>query len=58
MSGTTFDRALELNPEIRTMNHSCGPGLTYQHLRSRLGEGANLEIELNRRCWHRRLTGK
>ncbi|MES2965396.1 MAG: hydroxymethylbilane synthase [Bdellovibrionota bacterium] len=46
MSGSAFDRALELHPEIRDAFHSSGPGLTHEHLVRRLGR-PTLPIYLN-----------
>ncbi|MEK7357108.1 MAG: hydroxymethylbilane synthase [Bdellovibrionota bacterium] len=37
MSGSSFDRALELFPAIRDAFHASGPGLTHEHLVRRLG---------------------
>lgn len=53
MSGSAFTRALELYPEIRSGHHACGPGKTYQHLRSVLGEAASLTVYLSREDWRR-----
>jgi hydroxymethylbilane synthase len=37
MSGTAFDRAAELHPEILTSGfHASGPGKTHEHLKARL----------------------
>jgi hydroxymethylbilane synthase len=47
MSGTTFDRALELFPEIHGAIHCSGPGSTHEHLRSRLGSEGRIQIYLN-----------
>ncbi len=36
MSGTAFDRAVELYPEIRDAIHASGPGHTHEHLKRHL----------------------
>lgn len=46
MSGSAFDRALELYPSIRDAFHSSGPGLTHEHLVRRLGR-PTIPIYLN-----------
>lgn len=37
-SGSAFDRAIQLAPEIvrKGTTHSCGPGLTFRHIKARL----------------------
>lgn len=46
MSGSAFDRALELYPGIRDASHASGPGLTHDHLVRRLGR-PTIPIYLN-----------
>jgi hydroxymethylbilane synthase len=56
MSGSAFDRALELYPEIRGGHHACGPGNTYQHLRKALGPTASVRIYLSLDAWRTQVT--
>lgn len=51
MSGTAFDRAVELRPSVKDAFHACGPGLTYDHLRARLGNETPIQIALSREAW-------
>jgi hydroxymethylbilane synthase len=51
MSGSSFDRALELNPSIRNAYHASGPGLTHKHLRQLLGPDAKIDIYLGIDDW-------
>lgn len=53
MSGSAFERALELHPDIKTAHHACGPGLTYAHLRKRLGPDAVIGVYLSPEDWRR-----
>jgi len=53
MSGSAFERALELNPDIKAAHHACGPGLTYTHLRNRLGSDAVIGVYLSPEDWRR-----
>ncbi|MES2855521.1 MAG: hydroxymethylbilane synthase, partial [Bdellovibrionota bacterium] len=46
MSSTSFDRAVELNPEIKEASHASGPGHTLDHLREKLG-GRNVGVYLS-----------
>lgn len=57
-SGSAFDRALELNPEIRSAYHACGPGHTYSHLRKCLGEDAVIGVYLSPEDWRRTVLPK
>ncbi len=50
-SGSAFDRALQLFPEIRSGYHACGPGHTYRRIREVLGADAKLSIVLSRQAW-------
>ncbi len=43
MSGSSFERAVSLFPEIKNKNHASGPGHTHQYLLRALGESAALE---------------
>jgi hydroxymethylbilane synthase len=56
MSGSAFDRAVELYPEIRGGHHACGPGNTYQHLRKALGPTASVRIYLSLDAWRTQVT--
>lgn len=47
MSGSSFDRALELYPSIRDGVHACGPGATFHHIKNRLGPSGQVEVFLN-----------
>ncbi len=53
MSGSQFDRALEVFPEIADRHHACGPGKTYAHIRKQLGAQGSLQIHLNLGAWRR-----
>lgn len=53
MSGSSFDRALELAPSIKGAHHSCGPGLTHAHLRQILGPDALIGVFLSPEDWRR-----
>ena len=51
MSGSSFARALALEPSLRSAHHACGPGHTYQYLRSVLGDGAKILVYLDLQAW-------
>lgn len=51
MSGSAFDRALQLFPEIRSGYHACGPGHTYRRIREALGADAKISVVLSREAW-------
>jgi hydroxymethylbilane synthase len=46
MSGSSFDRALELFPEIRGGFHSSGPGATQRHLLKTIGDASRVAVFL------------
>lgn len=52
MSGSSFDWAVARVPKILSGYHFSGPGLTHQHLRSRLG-GERVFIALGLQDFHR-----
>ena len=56
MSGSSFDRAVQLYPEIRDGHHASGPGLTHKHLKRALGERAKVDVYLNLEAWRQALT--
>jgi len=60
MSGTGFDRAVELFPEILNAQHSSGPGLTHEHLRRCLSEknAKAPQVYLSVQAWRDELTKK
>jgi len=47
MSGTAFDRAVELYPEILNAVHASGPGNTHDHLKRHLPRGVMPFVYLN-----------
>jgi len=51
MSSSAFERALELNPEIRRARHACGPGNSARRIRELLGTGGQLQIFLSYEDW-------
>lgn len=51
MSGSAFDRALELYPDIRTARHASGPGHTHEHLKRVLGPEALITVHLGVEAW-------
>ena len=51
MSGYQFDLVLEKNPGIRDGYHSCGPGITADHIRKRLGDKGKIDYYLNFEDW-------
>jgi hydroxymethylbilane synthase len=53
MSGSSFDRAVELYPEIRNGHHAAGPGLTARHLETALGSKENVSVFLNVESWRK-----
>jgi len=53
MSGSSFDRALELYPEIQSMHHACGPGLSHRHICERLGQKVQVGTYLDLESWRR-----
>lgn len=53
LSGTAFDRALELFPNIRSAQHASGPGHTLRHLRNRLGDSAKIDVYLSVETWRK-----
>ena len=56
-SGSAFNRALELRPEIREAHHASGPGLTHKHLEAVLGR--KTAVFLSVESWRRAvLPGK
>lgn len=52
-SGSSFSRAIELNPELRWMTHFCGPGNTQKAL---LKLGVDPYIYLDHRQWLEEIT--
>lgn len=52
-SASAFARALEIEPEIRTGHHACGPGATSRYIRKVLGPEASLAIYLNADDWRK-----
>ena len=44
MSGYQFDLAIQKYPSIANNFHACGPGITANHIRKRLGEKGDLEF--------------
>lgn len=58
MSGSLFDYAIGKVPEIRNAVHSCGPGITYDHIRKRLGSDSKIEIFLNYEDWKKYHLGE
>jgi hypothetical protein len=58
MSGTAFDRAAELYPEILKIGlHASGPGKTHEHLKSRL-QGPKPHVFLNVEQFRRAVLGE
>lgn len=58
MSGTAFDRAVELEPKLlNTGFHASGPGKTHEYLKSRL-QGPKPSIYLNVEHFRRALLGE
>ncbi len=55
MSGSSFGRALHRYPQIRFAQHACGPGRTYDHLRTILGPEALIDVYLTPEDWRRDL---
>lgn len=51
MSGHQFDLALEKYPSIINKKHSCGPGITYNHIKSRLKPETPIDIFLSQKEW-------
>lgn len=51
MSGSAFDQALKLSPEIKNAHHASGPGNTYRHIRKVLGDNASVEVHLGVEAW-------
>jgi hydroxymethylbilane synthase len=52
-SGSSFERALELNPEIRSRAHFCGPGNTQETL---LRNGITPHVFLDHEQWLREMS--
>lgn len=50
-SGSNFDRAVELYPNIVHATHCCGPGLTYRHILSVIGDRARVRMALDIKSW-------
>ncbi len=50
-SGSSFRRALELEPKIKDKNHACGMGQTYSIIKEILGDGANVTPFINEDEW-------
>jgi hydroxymethylbilane synthase len=60
MSGSSFDRAVELYPEILGGYHASGPGLTHRHLKEKLNSTQNtaqIAIHLSVEDWRSRVLG-
>ncbi|MBS1984147.1 MAG: hydroxymethylbilane synthase [Bdellovibrionales bacterium] len=55
MSGSSFLRALELQPEIRQAHHACGPGNTRDILARALGAAHPVQVALDHGDWLRSL---
>ena len=55
-SGSSFERALSLFPEIEKGTHYCGPGHTAECIESRLGPGRKPVIFLNEDDWLNKLN--
>ena len=51
MSGHQFDLVFAKNPAIADGYHSCGPGITRDHLRKRLGDSAKIDVYLKFEDW-------
>lgn len=51
MSGTQFEKALEIAPQIRHAHHACGPGNTWHALRKVLGPQSSIELRLSFDDW-------
>lgn len=51
MSGSSFERALELYPEIKNAHHASGPGLTHDQIVAKLGTGAKVSVHLDIESW-------
>jgi hydroxymethylbilane synthase len=47
MSGSSFDRAVELFPEIRSGFHASGPGATQRHLLKQIGDSSRVAVFLS-----------
>lgn len=58
MSGTIFDYALSVFPQIKNKSHACGPGITYKHIRKKLGDESIVEIFLNFEDWKKYQLGE
>lgn len=52
MSGSSFERAAEVCPEILTAQHYCGPGHTYTNIKKRLqGHSGRVTVALDYEHW-------
>lgn len=51
MSGHQFDLMLQRYPSIKDKHHSCGPGITHQHILKRLGMNTKVTVFLNYQNW-------
>lgn len=56
MSGSAFDRALELAPEIRSRFHASGPGKTHDHICRALGR-TDVPVFLSLEDFRESITG-
>ena len=61
MSGSSYERAVALFPEIKAKHHASGPGHTHTYLAQVLGEEAvqsgQLSVALDVESWRRSLQG-
>jgi hydroxymethylbilane synthase len=46
MSGSSFDQARQIAPEIINAKHACGPGSTAEHLRQQLGANSKTQLRI------------
>ena len=51
MSGSSFERAVRLYPELKNAHHACGPGKTYDLLQEILGPAGSVTIFLSYEAW-------
>jgi hydroxymethylbilane synthase len=47
MSGSQFDRAVQMDAQILEAHHACGPGHTLHHLQQRLGPSRQVDVYLS-----------
>lgn len=51
MSGYQFDIVTQKYPSIKQQHHACGPGITLNHIKKRLGQDVVVDVFLNYDEW-------